>query len=38
MGSRRKVFGPTGIGVLYGREALLDETPPRQGGGRRRWA
>ncbi len=31
--SGHKVFGPTGIGVLYGREALLEELPPYQGGG-----
>lgn len=31
--SGHKMFGPTGIGVLYGREALLDEMPPYQGGG-----
>lgn len=31
--SGHKVFGPTGIGVLYGQEALLNETPPWQGGG-----
>src|SRR5207249_2283431 len=31
--SGHKVFGPTGIGVLYGRAALLDEMPPYQGGG-----
>jgi cysteine desulfurase/selenocysteine lyase len=31
--SGHKVFGPTGIGVLYGREELLDRTPPYQGGG-----
>jgi cysteine desulfurase/selenocysteine lyase len=31
--SGHKVFGPTGIGVLYGREALLNETQPWQGGG-----
>ncbi|MFZ4552620.1 MAG: family 2A encapsulin nanocompartment cargo protein cysteine desulfurase [Aquabacterium sp.] len=31
--SGHKVFGPTGIGVLYGMEALLNETPPWQGGG-----
>lgn len=31
--SGHKVFGPTGIGVLYGREAILDEMPPYQGGG-----
>jgi cysteine desulfurase/selenocysteine lyase len=28
-----KLYGPTGIGVLYGREALLDELPPFLGGG-----
>jgi cysteine desulfurase/selenocysteine lyase len=31
--SGHKVYGPTGIGVLYGREELLDEMPPYQGGG-----
>lgn len=31
--SSHKVFGPTGSGVLYGREALLEELPPYQGGG-----
>ena len=31
--SGHKVFGPTGIGVLYGREELLNSTPPWQGGG-----
>lgn len=31
--SGHKVFGPTGIGVLYGKEALLEEMPPYQGGG-----
>ena len=31
--SGHKVFGPLGIGVLYGREALLDKLPPYQGGG-----
>ena len=31
--SGHKVFGPTGIGVLYGRASLLDEMPPYQGGG-----
>lgn len=31
--SGHKVFGPTGIGVLYGKEALLDSMPPYQGGG-----
>ena len=28
-----KVYGPTGIGVLYGREAWLEQMPPYQGGG-----
>ncbi len=31
--SGHKVFGPTGIGVLYGREQLLEDMPPYQGGG-----
>jgi cysteine desulfurase/selenocysteine lyase len=31
--SGHKVFGPTGIGVLYGRAALLEAMPPYQGGG-----
>ena len=31
--SGHKVYGPTGIGVLYGREELLEQTPPYQGGG-----
>jgi cysteine desulfurase / selenocysteine lyase len=31
--SGHKVFGPTGIGVLYGRESLLEQMPPYQGGG-----
>lgn len=31
--SGHKMFGPTGVGVLYGREALLDAMPPWQGGG-----
>jgi len=31
--SGHKLYGPTGIGVLYGREALLDSMPPWQGGG-----
>ena len=31
--SGHKVFGPTGIGVLYGKAKLLDAMPPYQGGG-----
>ena len=31
--SGHKVYGPTGIGVLYGKEDLLDKMPPYQGGG-----
>ncbi len=31
--SGHKVYGPTGIGVLYGKGALLDAMPPYQGGG-----
>jgi len=31
--SGHKMFGPTGIGVLFGREAILDAMPPYQGGG-----
>jgi cysteine desulfurase/selenocysteine lyase len=31
--SSHKIYGPTGIGVLYGREALLAAMPPWQGGG-----
>jgi len=31
--SGHKLFGPTGIGVLYGRSELLEQTPPWQGGG-----
>jgi len=31
--SGHKIFGPTGIGVLYGKEKLLEEMPPYQGGG-----
>ena len=31
--SGHKIFGPTGIGVLYGKEELLDALPPYQGGG-----
>lgn len=31
--SGHKLFGPTGIGALYGKRALLDALPPYQGGG-----
>ncbi len=31
--SGHKMFAPTGTGVLYGRESLLEEMPPYQGGG-----
>jgi cysteine desulfurase/selenocysteine lyase len=31
--SAHKVYGPTGTGVLYGKEAILDAMPPWQGGG-----
>lgn len=31
--SGHKLYGPTGIGVLYGKTALLNEMPPYQGGG-----
>jgi cysteine desulfurase/selenocysteine lyase len=31
--SGHKMFGPTGVGVLYGRAELLDKMPPYQGGG-----
>jgi hypothetical protein len=31
--SGHKVFGPTGIGVVYGKQDVLAETPPWQGGG-----
>jgi cysteine desulfurase / selenocysteine lyase len=31
--SGHKLYGPTGIGVLYGKAALLDRMPPYQGGG-----
>jgi cysteine desulfurase/selenocysteine lyase len=33
MFSSHKLFGPTGIGALYGRAELLEEMPPYQGGG-----
>ena len=31
--SGHKMYGPTGTGVLYGKEALLDDMPPYKGGG-----
>src|SRR5206468_3674431 len=31
--SGHKTFGPTGVGVLYGKAELLDRMPPCQGGG-----
>ncbi len=31
--SSHKLYGPTGVGVLYGKRALLDAMPPYQGGG-----
>ncbi len=31
--SGHKVYGPTGIGILYGKEKWLDQLPPYQGGG-----
>jgi cysteine desulfurase/selenocysteine lyase len=31
--SSHKLYGPSGVGVLYGKEALLDAMPPWQGGG-----
>lgn len=31
--SGHKLYGPTGVGVLYGKRTLLDEMPPYQGGG-----
>jgi len=31
--SGHKIYGPTGIGILYGKKALLEQTPPYQGGG-----
>lgn len=31
--SSHKMFGPTGVGVLYGKQSLLDAMPPYQGGG-----
>lgn len=31
--SAHKMFGPTGVGILYGKEVILNELPPYQGGG-----
>ena len=31
--SGHKIYGPTGVGVLYGKKALLEKIPPYQGGG-----
>ncbi len=31
--SSHKIFGPTGVGILYGKQALLEEMPPCEGGG-----
>ncbi|MBL8766752.1 MAG: cysteine desulfurase [Planctomycetes bacterium] len=31
--SSHKIYGPTGVGVLYGKRALLDRMPPDEGGG-----
>ena len=31
--SGHKIFGPTGIGILYGKESILEAMPPYQGGG-----
>ena len=31
--SGHKIYGPTGVGVLYGRKSLLEQLPPYQGGG-----
>ena len=31
--SSHKMYGPTGVGVLYGKKALLEKLPPYQGGG-----
>lgn len=31
--SGHKVFGPTGVGILYGKKEILDQMPPYQGGG-----
>ena len=31
--SSHKVYGPTGVGIIYGKERILEELPPYQGGG-----
>jgi cysteine desulfurase/selenocysteine lyase len=31
--SGHKIYGPTGTGILYGKEAILNEMPPYEGGG-----
>ncbi len=31
--SSHKIYGPTGVGILYGKERLLEQLPPYQGGG-----
>jgi cysteine desulfurase/selenocysteine lyase len=31
--SSHKIYGPSGVGVLYGKQALLEAMPPYQGGG-----
>ncbi|CAX59436.1 MULTISPECIES: cysteine desulfurase SufS [Erwinia] len=31
--SGHKIYGPSGIGILYGRKAMLDQMPPWEGGG-----
>lgn len=31
--SSHKMYGPTGVGILYGRRSILEEMPPYQGGG-----
>lgn len=31
--SGHKLYGPTGIGILYGKKALLEQMPPWEGGG-----
>ena len=31
--SAHKMYGPTGVGILYGKRQLLEKMPPYQGGG-----